>query len=253
MTDVRLLLLSDIHANFTALQAVLQHAEQRKYDQVIHLGDALGYGPNPREVLDTLRDLDATCIMGNHDQMLLEYADGKSDTKESIVSIALKWQIQRLSERDLNWVRSWRDGVDDPDVGARYRHGTPVSLDNYTDSVTSAREAFSQWQGRLCFVGHTHVPAVYATLNAPVGEWVKCQQFPDGGSYMVAPSTRVILNPGSVGQPRDGNPHASYAVFDTARAHFEVFRVTYDVARAQTLAREAGLPDVLAARLAIGK
>ncbi|CAM3606452.1 metallophosphoesterase family protein [Deinococcus frigens] len=253
MRDVRLLLLSDIHANNTALEAVLKDVSSRRYDGVVHLGDALGYGPNPREVLDTLRELDAVCVMGNHDQMLLEYVDGKRATRDSVVSLALRWQLERLSERDIAWVRTWRDGIDDPDVGARYRHGTPVSLDDYTDSVAAAREVFGQWQGRLGFVGHTHVPAVYATLNAPTGEWIKGQLFHDGGSYMVPPTTRVILNPGSVGQPRDGNPRASYALYDTARSSFEVFRVAYDVPRAQEASLEAGLPQVLAARLAVGK
>ncbi|GAA5514157.1 hypothetical protein Dcar01_02910 [Deinococcus carri] len=250
---MRLLLLSDIHANYPALEAVLRDAEARRFDQVVHLGDALGYGPHPREVLTALRDLDARCLLGNHEQMLLEYAGGRREKQGSVVSAALLWQLGRLSGSDLAWVRSWRDGVDDPDVGARYRHGTPVSLDAYTDSVTAAREAFAQWQGRLAFVGHTHVPAVYATLNAPVGEWIKAQTFAEGGSYLVPPSARVILNPGSVGQPRDGNPHASYAIFDTGRGHFEVFRVPYDVARTQEAALAAGLPPVLAARLAIGK
>ncbi len=253
MPGVRLLLLSDIHANATALGAVLKDAEAHRYDQVVHLGDAVGYGPHPREVLDVLRDLDALCIVGNHERMLLEYHDGKRDTRDSVVSLALRWQLTRLSERDIAWIRSWRDGVDDPDVGARYRHGTPVSLDHYTDSVSAAREAFAQWQGRLGFVGHTHIPAVYATLNAPTGEWIKAQMFYDGGSYLVPPSTRVILNPGSVGQPRDGNPRASYAIFDSVRAHFEVVRVPYDIPRAQAAALEAGLPQVLAARLAVGK
>ncbi|MEW6420796.1 MAG: metallophosphoesterase family protein [Deinococcota bacterium] len=250
---MRLLLLSDTHANHPALDAVLHDADARGFDQVIHLGDALGYGPHPREVLSTLRDLDAVCLLGNHEQMLLAYADGRPGERESVVSAALLWQLGRLSERELAWVRTWRDGIDDPDVGARYRHGTPISLDTYTDSVPAAREAFARWRGRLSFVGHTHVPAVYATLNAPVGEWVKHQAFPEGGSYLVPPGARVILNPGSVGQPRDGNPHASYALFDSGRGHFEVFRVPYDVGRTQAAALAAGLPPVLAARLAIGK
>ena len=169
MAGVRLLLLSDIHANFTALQAVLEDAEKRRYDQIIHLGDALGYGPHPHDVLEALRDLDARCILGNHDQMLLEYVDGTRPYKESVVASVLKWQIGRLTERDLRWIRTWRDGIDDAEVGARYRHGTPTSLDDYMDSVPAARAAFGQWQGMLAFVGHTHVPAVYATLNAPVG------------------------------------------------------------------------------------
>ncbi|WP_161881415.1 metallophosphoesterase family protein [Deinococcus alpinitundrae] len=249
---MRLLLLSDIHANFTALEAVLADAQARNYSQVVHLGDALGYGPHPREVLQALRNLDATCLMGNHDQMLLDRADGLN-MRVSIVSQALAWQLEKLSDRDLAWVRSWRDGIDDQSIGARYRHGTPLSLDDYTDSVTAAREAFAGWHGRLAFVGHTHHPAVYATLNAPVGEWVKHQAFVQGGSYMVPPGARVILNPGSVGQPRDGNPQASYAVYDSTRAHFQVYRVNYDMAQVQRDVNLAGLPEVLGARLLLGK
>ncbi|MFC4426511.1 metallophosphoesterase family protein [Deinococcus navajonensis] len=253
MPGVRLLLLSDTHANLPALEAVLQDAASRRYEQVIHLGDALGYGPFPAEVLARLREEDATCLLGNHEQMLLEYATGTRPVREGIVAQALTWQLGRLSPEDLAWVRTWKDGIDDPDVGARYRHGTPVSLDQYADSVTAAREVFQNWQGRLGFVGHTHVPVAYATLNAPVGEWIKAQPFPEGGSYMVAPTTRVILNPGSVGQPRDGNPRASYAIYDSARAHFEVFRVDYDIARTQEAVLAAELPPVLAARLSVGK
>ena len=252
---MRLLLLSDIHANQPALEAVLKDAEVRRFDQVVHLGDALGYGPHPREVLSTLRDLDATCLLGNHEQMLLEYADNRREKRDSVVSAALLWQLGRLSKLDLALIRSWRDGVDDPALGARYRHGTPVSLDAYTDSVPAARDAFAKWQGRLGFVGHTHIPAVYATLNAPVGEWIKVQPFREGGSYMVPPSARLILNPGSVGQPRDGNPHASYGIYDSdgARGLFEVFRVPYDVSRTQEAILAAGLPPVLATRLSLGK
>lgn len=255
---MRLLLLSDIHANHTALEAVVQDAQSRQFGRTVHLGDALGYGPQPREVLATLRELRATCILGNHEQMLLAHARGKPGRwaelrSGSVVLTALLWQLERLSREDLAWVGQWPDGLDDPAVGARYRHGTPVSLDAYTDSVTAAREAFAAWPGQLAFVGHTHVPGVYSALNAPVGEWVKFQALRDGGRFLVPPGSRVILNPGSVGQPRDGNPHASYAIFDTAAGVFEVFRVPYDIGRAQTLALEAGLPPVLAARLALGK
>lgn len=265
---VRLLLLSDIHANHTALEAVLRDALARGFGRVVNLGDALGYGPHPREVLATLRDLNATCVRGNHEQMLLDHAGvgtgrgrrgrlilgGQGGPGSgSVVWDALLWQLARLSAADLAWVQSWPDGLDDPAVGARYRHGTPVSLDAYTDSVTTARDAFAQWGGRLGFVGHTHVPGVYATLNAPVGEWIKFQALREGGSYVVPPGARVILNPGSVGQPRDGNPAASYALYDTVRGLFEVVRVPYDLDRAQAAALEAGLPPVLAARLALGR
>ncbi|WP_188964665.1 metallophosphoesterase family protein [Deinococcus aquiradiocola] len=253
MSAVRLLLLSDIHANGVALQAVMKDAWTRKFDRVISLGDALGYGPRPREVLDTLRDLDATCILGNHEDLMLRLIHSSDARSDGIVTQALEWQRNLLSKRDVAELHQWVDGIDDPQVGARYRHGTPTSLDDYSDSVTAARDIFANWLGRLGFVGHTHIPGVYATLNAPVGEWIKYQAFQDGGSYMVPPSARVILNPGSVGQPRDGNPQASYAIFDTARNNFQVYRVSYDIAQTQAQILEAGLPEVLAARLSIGK
>lgn len=253
MVLVRLLLLSDIHANYAALQAALNDAERRGFDQVVHLGDALGYGPQPHEVLSTLRDLGARCVRGNHEQLLLECASGARAGWGGVVTEALQWQLTRLSRQDLDWVASWPDGFDDPETGARYRHGTPASLDRYLGSVPAAREAFAAWEGTLAFVGHTHIPAVYATLNAPVGEWIKGQNLSEGGHYLVPPRARVILNPGSVGQPRDGDPAASYGLFDTARAAFEVVRVSYDVSRTQAAARRAGLPEALVTRLAAGR
>lgn len=250
---VRLLLLSDTHANYIALQAVLADAEDRRYQQVIHLGDAVGYGPHPHEVLDKLREIDAVCITGNHDQMLLEYHAKTREYKESIVSSVLKWQLTRLTERDIKWMQTWRDGIDDPEVGARYRHGTPVSLDEYADSVGAAREAFAKWHGRLAFVGHTHIPRVFATLSTPSGEWVREQMLHDKDIYRIPPAARVIINPGSVGQPRDGNPQASYAVYDSAKNQVEAYRVDYEIERTQNAINEAGLPPVLAGRLKLGK
>ncbi|WP_245808234.1 metallophosphoesterase family protein [Deinococcus hopiensis] len=250
---VRLLVLSDIHANYPALDAVLNDAQSRSFDRVIHLGDALGYGPHPVEVVTALRDLGATCILGNHEHTMLTYVDNRRTSQDKELALPLTWQLSQLSKLDLALIRSWPDGVDDSPLGARYRHGTPVSMDTYTDSVNAARDAFARWQGRLGFVGHTHTPAAYATLKGPVGDWVKVRTFPEGGSYQVPRGARVILNPGSVGQPRDGNPHASYGIYDSVSEVFEVFRVPYPVALTQKAMREVGLPERLAARLALGQ
>ncbi|WP_027460607.1 metallophosphoesterase family protein [Deinococcus murrayi] len=253
---MRLLLLSDIHANAPALEAVLADAAGRGYDRAVMLGDALGYGGNPAEVLARLRELGAECIRGNHEQMgldLLGRGGGELLGSGGVVGAALEWQFGQLGADDLTWVASWPDGLEDREVGARFRHGTPLSLDTYADSVTAARDAFAGWGGRLGFVGHTHLPGVYAALHAPVGEWVKFQGLSAGGSYLLPPGIRAICNPGSVGQPRDGDPRASYALFDVGRQTFEVVRVAYPVEAAQTAILEAGLPPVLAARLALGR
>lgn len=253
MPLVRVLFLSDIHANLAALEAVLADAGKRSHERVVFLGDALGYGPRPAEVLATLRELNATSVPGNHDVWALALARGQNPVGEGFVRGALEWQLSQLSPADLDYVRHWPDGIEDPEVGARFRHGSPTDLNMYVDSLTSAREAFGTWGGRLAFVGHTHLPGAFVTLSAPVGGWTKHQGLPDGGSYLVPPSARAILNPGSVGQPRDGDPRASYAVYDTRRGAFEVFRVPYDVARTQAEIRAAGLPGVLADRLGVGR
>lgn len=253
---VRLLVLSDIHANAPALEAVLADAGRRGYDRAVMLGDALGYGAHTSEVLARLRDLGADCIRGNHEQMgldLLARGGGWLPGSAGVVGAALEWQFTRLCAEDLAWVASWPDGLEAPELGVLFRHGTPLSLDTYTDSVTAARDAFAGWGGRLAFVGHTHIPGVYAALNAPVGEWVKFQGLSAGGTYPLPPGLRAICNPGSVGQPRDGDPRASYALFDAGRQTFEVIRVAYPVEAAQAAILDAGLPPVLAARLALGR
>lgn len=250
---MRLLVISDTHANFFALAAVLQDARHRKYDKVVHLGDAVGYGGQPHEVIQTLRSVNATCIIGNHEQMMLELAAGRPMRPNSVVETTLAWQLQQLSGDDLTWLRSLPDGIYDEDLDAYYRHGTPTSLDEYLNSSAVAREVFARWDGKLGFVGHTHIPAAYTILNMPKGEWVRPQSLSENGSYLIPPSARVILNPGSVGQPRDYNPHASYGIFDSVRRHFEVFRVPYNIEASQKAILDAGLAPVLAQRLSKGK
>ncbi|MFC6591857.1 metallophosphoesterase family protein [Deinococcus lacus] len=165
---------------------------------------------------------------------------------------ALAWQSSRLTERELGWMKSWPDGIDDAELGLRFRHGTPLSAADYTNSVQSARDSFQGWPGRLCFVGHTHLPAAYATLTTG-NDFVKFQSLSEIPRYPVPPAVRAILNPGSVGQPRDGDPRAAYGVFDTDRQLFEVRRVAYDFAETQRAILDAGLPPTLAERLAQGR
>lgn len=257
MTLVRLLLVSDIHANLAALDAVLEDAARHACARVLCLGDALGYGPQPAEVLARLQGLNAECILGNHDLWALELARGEDAglREEGVVARALRWQVGQLPASALAWVGSWPE-VRDEDFGGvpfRARHGSPASLLEYVNSLARAREAFAVWAGRFALVGHTHLAAAYVTLSAPSGEWIKHQSLAPGGRFPVPPGARVIFNPGSVGQPRDGDPRASYAVFDAARETFEVFRVPYDVDATRAAVRAAELPDVLGARLAVGQ
>ncbi|WP_261664438.1 metallophosphoesterase family protein [Deinococcus sp. Marseille-Q6407] len=255
---MRALLLSDIHANKPALDAVLEHAHRdaARYSATYCLGDALGYGPHPREVLESLQDLRAQCVLGNHDLGLLQLVDGQRAAAVGTGTQVLVWQIGRLGQRDLRYVRGWKDVIEDAPLGARLRHGSPLSLNEYTD-LDAARRSFREWGGSLAFVGHTHIPAAYATLQGTAGEWMRHQPITAAPGqpctrYPVPPKARVILNPGSVGQPRDGDPRAAYGVYDSDLRTLDVFRVPYDIEHTQRDLRAADLPESLAVRLSAG-
>lgn len=251
---MRLLLLADIHANLEALEAVLVDAATRGYSDTLFLGDAVGYGADAGAVLQCLKLLSPRCVRGNHEQMLLSAArTGKpSDTP---VGQALKLALSQLSADDLEWLRGWKQGIKalHGNVESFFVHGSPRDPNEYMNSLSAARAAFTDWAGRLAFVGHSHIAGVYAALERDVSN-VRFTAFLEGVNRMALPPRgRWIVNPGSVGQPRDGDPRAGYGIFDFTRNTLEVYRVQYDVAGAQQKIRAAGLPDVLAARLSVGK
>lgn len=255
---VRVLLLADIHANAASLEAVLLDAGARGFDRVAFLGDAVGYGPDPAFVLDRLADLDAACILGNHDAWLLDTAAGRVQSGLGLVGDALRWQLTHLEERHLAQLRSWphRSALNLPGrvPVAELLHGSPREDFEYMDSISLARAVFSEWPGKLAFVGHTHLPGVYATLEGPVGEWVKHHAAHEEHlALRFPPLARWIVNPGSAGQPRDGDPRASYAIFDDRLEQVDIYRVPYDVEGTVHAARAAGLPEFFAARLAVGR
>jgi predicted phosphodiesterase len=264
---VRFLMLADIHANIEALDAVLEDAKPRQYDMVIFLGDAVGYGPDPGAVIDKLEELGARCILGNHEAMMLGFPN--AEVLDGPAGQAIRWQRERLSIRQLDRLRKYterrkysgsgnQEAVSSATEGIPNEffmvHGSPFNVFDYIDNLGNARAAFTAWGGRLAFVGHTHKPGVYATINGPTGEWTRWQGMEDAHNRLaMPPKARWIANPGSVGQPRDGNPHASYGIYDYAKGVFEVHRVKYDLEITQQKIRAAGLPDMLAARLEVGK
>ena len=251
---MRLLLLADIHANLEALEAVLKDAATRGYSDTLFLGDAVGYGADAGAVVQRLRSLSPRCIIGNHEQMLLSAArTGK--TRDTPVGLTLKLALSQLSPDDLEWLRGCKQGIKalHGSVECFFVHGSPRDPNEYVDNLTSARADFSDWAGRLAFVGHSHIAGVYAALERDVSN-VRFTAFLEGINRMTLPPRgRWIVNPGSVGQPRDGDPRAGYGIFDFNRNALEVYRVEYNVAGAQLKIRMAGLPDVLAARLSVGK
>lgn len=238
-------LVSDIHANLVALEAVLEQLPL--YDQLWCLGDTIGYGPRPNECLQYMRDLATYTLTGNHDLGCL----GKVSLADfnDVARIANEWTGQQLRP-DL---RAFLDAcpptlVVDPTT--TLAHASPRDpIWEYIDTLDIARANVAQFASPLCFVGHTHVPMRFA--SHPDGT-VAFDHMPRGTSVQLQPGTRYIINPGSVGQPRDQNPQAAYALWNTDTHTLRFERIGYDIGATQKQMQQVGLPIPLAERLAVG-
>lgn len=245
---MRYLVLSDIHANLEALEAVL--AEARGYDQTLVLGDVIGYGADPNAVVDRLRALTGvTFIRGNHDKVGtgLEPVVGFNH----LARHAIQWTATTLTPDNHAWVASLGRGPVEIDDLIEICHGSPFDEDAYIFDELDVRHAFTAATRPLCLFGHTHVPAAFCIGPSglhPVGP-------PRGTRFQIAleQGSRYLVNCGAVGQPRDADPRAAYGVVDTDAKSLTVLRVEYDMALAQAKILAAGLPEVLAHRLAIGR
>jgi diadenosine tetraphosphatase ApaH/serine/threonine PP2A family protein phosphatase len=245
---MRYLVLSDIHANLEALQAVL--ADATPVDRTLVLGDVIGYGADPNAVVELLRALsDVTFIRGNHDKVGtgLESASGFNHLARQ----AIQWTAATLTDDNRAWVTALERGPIEIDALVEICHGSPFDEDVYVFDDLDVRHAFTAMTRRVCLFGHTHVPAAFTMT----GKAVDAVGPPRGARYELdlLPETRYLVNCGSVGQPRDADPRAAYGVVDTDTPSVAVVRVEYDVAVAQAKILAAGLPDVLAHRLAIGR
>lgn len=242
---MRILVISDIHANYTALEAVLKDAGEA--DETWCLGDLVGYGPDPNATVEEVRDIkNLTCLMGNHDvavigRMSLETFNG--DAKRSLM-----YHEQVLSASNMDFIKSLptRAKVRGETTLA---HGSPRDpLWEYILNGTIAAANFGYFDTPWCFVGHTHVQSSFAEVN-DTGRVVGEQSRPDVALQL---RPKLILNPGSVGQPRDRNPQAAYAIYDTEARTWTPKRVSYNYAEVQERIRAAGLPEKHAARIAEG-
>lgn len=255
---VRYLLLSDVHGNATALDAVLRDAKRRGFDATLFLGDAVGYYPQVERVVDTLMALEPIAnLLGNHDAQLLGVVDGSGDVtgmgSGEIVGPVLEHQAGVLSAPAIEWLRTMNGHYGEERFEAV--HGALKRTWQYLHGLPEAEENLSFLSRPLCLVGHTHVPRVLAATDGPDGRtlWRQMTFREAGGIYRMPPRAQGFFNPGSVGQPRDGIPLASYAIFDVERMRIEVIRVSFDIVTVQRAVREARYPEPLAARLAVGK
>lgn len=246
---MRALICADIHANLEALEAVLALARQKDVDHLVVLGDLVGYGGAPAEVVERLRAWDgpSTLLRGNHDKVVAGLADDAEFNELARASAA--WTRAQLDETQLEFVRDLPVGpLAFGDCGTLC-HGTPFDEDVYIFSPLEARQAFDSTLDSLTFFGHTHLACFFLERGERVGAYMVRG---DDGELELEPEARYLVNPGSVGQPRDGDPRAACILFDTERRLLRWQRLEYAVDRAQQRILDAGLPPPLAERLAVG-
>ncbi|MEE9219840.1 MAG: metallophosphoesterase family protein [Acidobacteriota bacterium] len=244
---MRTLVLSDVHANLEALRAVLADARQRRWEQVWVLGDLVGYGAEPEAAVREVRALEpGVLVRGNHDKVVsgIESAEGFNVAARA----AVEWTHQALSADSLEFLRGLTRGPVVAAPGIWVAHGAPLDEDEYLLEGASAAAQFDAGDFSLCFIGHTHIACVFSLRAGRLDRIAP----PPAGGMRLWPGERHLFNPGSVGQPRDRDPRAAYAIYDTARGEIEHYRVAYDVQKAARKILDAGLPATLAQRLASG-
>ena len=245
---MRCLVLSDIHANIDALDRVLADAAGHGDLQVLVLGDLVGYGAEPNAVIDRLRDLPiAAAIRGNHDRAASGLDDAENFNETARVSAAATGRI--LTARNREYLKELPAGPLAVNALTEICHGTPFDEDAYVFDEMDAVYALRAASRPLCLFGHTHAPFA-ARLR---GEDLEFLDVAPGEALAVAEDCRLLVNVGSVGQPRDGDPRAGYGILDEEARTVTCYRAEYPVDRAQARIRDAGLPEPLARRLGLGR
>jgi diadenosine tetraphosphatase ApaH/serine/threonine PP2A family protein phosphatase len=232
---------SDIHGNFQALKTVLRFLkEEEDVDRYFCCGDIVGYGGNPNECVDLIRSMDCPTVAGNHDHAAL----GLTDTSyfNEIAKMAIHWTGDVLTPENEEFLRNLPMRIEEEEI--LIVHSSPKDPEawNYILTLGDARVNFDFFEQEICFIGHSHQPFI-------IDCWQGNLSCPSQPYVDVLKGHRYLINVGSVGQPRDGNPEASYAVYDRERKSIEIKRVEYDLTGAQEAIRKQGLPVQLADRL----
>jgi putative phosphoesterase len=217
-------LIADIHANAVALEAVLKN--MGGVDAIICAGDIVGYNPYPNETIELLKKYHVKCILGEHDKAVVT---GDTEWFNGVTAATLKWTVKHLKKENMEYLKSLPDHLDYD--GMTIYHGNPDSMKDIVIEYEPEKMCgiFDAVEHRVFTFGHTHVPVIK-----------EC-------------GDKTVLNPGSVGQPRDGNCQASYAIWDTEKHTFDIYRVGYDLKQVQAKIIAEGLPDLMAERLTYGK
>lgn len=246
---MRILIISDIHANVTAFQTVLEHA-RNQWDTIWFLGDLVGYGPDPNECVQELQKHSHIALSGNHDQAVLGNLDIKSFNREA--KYAITWTHEALSSESMSYLQS----LSSKQIEGNFTlaHASPrYPVWEYILDPLTASENFNWFETDFCLVGHTHVPIIFEErLNGFRRVNVRQPSYaPRQEAFSLGPE-RLIINPGSVGQPRDSDPRAAYALLDTEAMTWSYQRVSYPIREVQERMEKFGMPKRLVNRLAYG-
>ncbi|HVL66036.1 MAG TPA: metallophosphoesterase family protein [Vicinamibacterales bacterium] len=247
---MRLLILSDIHANVDAFDAVLAAAPRDTWDRAVVLGDLVGYGAEPNAVIERVLSLDPLAVIrGNHDKAACHLAEATDFNH--VARAAAVWTAQTLTAEHRMYLERLPQGPMTLDETLEICHGAPFDEDHYIFDGGDASRALDAASRPLCLFGHTHLPVVYR--RTALGDGGFTPQAETEFTVKLSPDTRYLINPGSVGQPRDGDPRAAFAIYNSDAMAIRLCRVEYPVEQAQRRIFDAGLPPSLAHRLAVGR
>ena len=248
---MRYLILSDIHSNLEALDAVLRASISQRYDAVLVLGDLVGYGADPNAIVDCVRYMNPTSIVrGNHDKV----ASGLDNAEDfnPMAKAAARWTRESLTPQNLDYLRGLPAGPRLVDTTIEICHGSPLDEDLYVVADVDAARSIAAAGAAICLFGHTHV-ALSARMDGQRRLEIEAPQGHPEFEVRIEPGSKYLINPGSVGQPRDGDSRAAYAIADLDRMIVTLYRVAYPIETAQKKILDAGLPPMLAYRLGMGR
>ncbi|MGD2246669.1 MAG: metallophosphoesterase family protein [Candidatus Aminicenantes bacterium] len=245
---MRYFIFTDIHGNLEAFNAVLKFAKKRKIDHYLFLGDLVGYGASPNEIIQKIRTLKPlSLIRGNHDKAVCGL--DTIQTFNPIAASAIYWTKANIKKTCDTYLCKIQKGPIIVNKDITLCHGAPFDEDHYIFGEFDAGEAFIHFDNQICFFGHTHFPFVYTEKDHLVeGTFLTG----DTNEIKLEKGVRYLINPGSVGQPRDRNSKAACAIFDTKAQKVKCFRLDYNIEEAQRKIIEANLPPALAERLWLG-
>jgi predicted phosphodiesterase len=242
---LRIAVISDIHANWHALAAVLTDLDRERPDEVWCLGDLVGYGPQPNRCTTEASSVSNFCLLGNHDLAAIGRLDLSDFSPDAAVTA--RWTAEQLEDEPRRFLESLEPKGERE--GVQLFHGSPRDpVWEYVLSEPAARSALELTTSDIVLVGHSHIPIALKLADGTLAGGLA-----KGGSELELSEGRWLINPGSVGQPRDGDPRAAYLLLDLDARHAHFRRLPYDIEATQAEIRENGLPEDLAARLATGE